>query len=363
MREGICYHNDMRNMNVEDYLLWRGDIPFSKDPLNVIDAVIFNELCYVEFSHAGLDSVTEEPMTLRRAGEIIEENGTYELKTLNGGQEEFFRLAYQSKRFGDVKIQNYVSIFDEATSTQFSAVHFEYDEGRAYIAYRGTDDSLAGWQEDFMIAFTLTKAQWYAREYLNRSMKKGILYHAGGHSKGGNLAMYALAGLEAEKRPQIEHVWIMDAPGFAPDVFDVSRLDWFRGITTKLVPEFCVISKIYEVEFEDTVIVECMGTALMEHDLINWQLDGPKILTAPANSVISDKIMETIMRWAINETIERRKLFISELFDALGAGGAKSVNDISGKGFLKVLEALANTSQETRDVAGDLARLMIRADS
>jgi hypothetical protein len=354
--------------NLFDYVKWRGDLSFGNVPLCPVDALILSMLSYLNFDGIVPSDVRAEPVR------ILDVSQKYAARPSITGRKAFgiedcesllAQLA-KSERFGSLRVLGAQKNSDRESGVQFGAVSFLLPGQRIFVAFEGTDDTIVGWKEDFRMSYECpVPAQKEALLYLSTvaaAYPQRRIY-VGGHSKGGNLAMYALAGLEAEKRLQIEHVWIMDAPGFAPDVFDVSRLDWFRGITTRLVPEFCIISRIYEVAFEDTVIVECMGTALMEHDLINWQLDGPKILTAPANSVISDKIMETIMRWAINETIDRRKLFISELFDALGAGGAKSVNDISGKGFLKVLEALANTSQETRDVAGDLARLMIRADS
>ena len=95
----------MKNMNIEDYLLWRGDYTFAQEPFNRIDALVFGELAYVNFAPAGLDDYGAKAMTLREAGTKIMELGAYELKTLNGGEENFFRLAYESKRFGNILIR------------------------------------------------------------------------------------------------------------------------------------------------------------------------------------------------------------------------------------------------------------------
>lgn len=349
----------MKNMNIEDYLLWRGDIPFSKDPFNLVDAVIFCELAYVNFEPAGLLGCGEKTMPLMEAGRIIMEKDAYELKTLNGGEEEFFNLAWQSERFGNVLIRYYEEIFEPEEEAQFSAVHFQYGSHETFVAFRGTDASIVGWREDFMISFTLTQSQKYAAEYLNKTLKPDMVYRVGGHSKGGNLAMYAFAHLPEEKQAMVEQVYVMDAPGFAPDVFDRSLLEPLNDKTTKLMPEFCIISRIYEVEFENTVIIDCTGISTQQHDLITWLVYGPKMRTKEKTNIISDKIMEVIMRWASHESIENREIFVREVFDAIGASGARDITKISARGYMKILEALSKTSDQARDVLADLGRTLL----
>ena len=168
-----------------------------------------------------------------------------------------------------------------------------------------------------MIAFTLTKSQEFAKQYLNTTLQPGMRYIIGGHSKGGNLAMYAIANLDPEKRSWIDHLYVLDAPGFAPDVFDYEKLKPLYGMTTRLMPEFAIISKIYEIDFPDTIIVESSGVATQQHDVITWQLYGPRFRLAEKNSAVSKAVMEVVMRWVKNESIEERKLFVNEIFDAL----------------------------------------------
>lgn len=346
-------------MNIEDYLLWRGDYTFAQEPFNPIDVLVFSELAYVNFSPAGLLDYGEKSMSLNEAGTKIMELGAYELKTLDGGQENFFRLAYESKRFGNVLIRNYTEIFDPEENTQFSAVHFQYGAHSTFVAFRGTDASIIGWKEDFMITFTLTKSQEHAKQYLEETLRDGMRYMLGGHSKGGNLAMYAMANLDAHKQQLIDHVYVLDAPGFAPDVFDHEKLKQLYEKTTRIIPEFCIISKIYEIDFPDTVIIDAAGVATQQHDLITWQVYGPKLRTVTKNSAVSKALMDVIMRWVYSETIEERKVFVNEIFDALSAGGAKDITKVTGRGILKVLDAFSKTSPEARDVAKDLARILI----
>lgn len=300
----------MKNMNIEDYLLWRGEYTFAKEPFNQLDALVFGELAYVNFAPAGLDDYGAKTMTLREAGEKIMERGAYELKTLNGGEENFFRLAYESNRFGNVLIRNYVEIFDAENNTQFSAVHFQYGAHETIIGFRGTDASMVGWKEDFMITFTLTKAQKYAAAYLETTLADDMNYQLTGHSKGGNLALYAASKLAPEKQARISHIYVLDAPGFAPDVFDSEKLKPLYDKTTRIMPEFCIISKIYEIDFPDSIIVDASGVATQQHDLMTWQVYGPRLKTVEKNSSVSRTIMDVLMRWVKNETIEERELFV-----------------------------------------------------
>ncbi len=349
----------MKNMNIEDYLLWRGDYTFAQEPFNPIDAVVFAELAYVNFAPAGLLDYGQKTMSLNEAGKKIMELDAYELKTLYGGEEDFFRLAYESKRFGSVLIRHYTEIFDAENNTQFSAVHFQYGARNAFIGFRGTDASIVGWKEDFMIAFTLTKSQEFAKDYLNATLQEGMHYIIGGHSKGGNLAMYAIANLDPVKRSWIDHLYVLDSPGFAPDVFDYEKLQPLYAMTTRIMPEFAIISKIYEIDFPDTVIVESAGVATQQHDVITWQLYGPRFRVAEKNSAVSKAVMDVVMRWVKNESIEERKLFVNEMFNALTAGGATDITKVTGKGIFKVLEAFSKTSPQAKDVAMDLARALI----
>ena len=343
--------------HILDYVRWYADLPFSILPFNEVDNLVLCGLSYWQFPQMDW---TCGPHTLKACFEALQDK-QIEMMTTDTDQtmSDFVRQAAQSKRFGTLLVSDYVDEFFPEVPIQFSAVTFHLDEGTRYIAFRGTDSSIAGWKEDFMISFTLTKSQEFAKQYLNTTLQPGMRYIIGGHSKGGNLAMYAIANLDPEKRSWIDHLYVLDAPGFAPDVFDYEKLKPLYGMTTRLMPEFAIISKIYEIDFPDTIIVESSGVATQQHDVITWQLYGPRFRLAEKNSAVSKAVMEVVMRWVKNESIEERKLFVNEIFDALRAGGATDITKVTGKGIFKVLEAFSNTSPQAKDVAMDLARVLI----
>lgn len=347
----FCYYIRMAYTNLEDYIVWRGDLTFAQVPFSLPDAIILAELAYVNYLPVGLQSFGNKSMPLKEAGEKITELGVYELKTLDGGHESFFRKAYQSARFGNVLLRYYEDVFDPENDTQYSAVHFQYGAHQTFIAFRGTDASITGWKEDFMITFTNTGSQRAAASYLQRTMNEADMkYTVGGHSKGGNLAMYAAANLPSSQRDLIDQLYVFDAPGFAPDVFSRRRLDPFLERITAVSPEFCIISRIYEIPFRTSVIVKSSGVATGQHDIMTWLTQGPSMRVTDKHNPVSDKLMEVMMRWATGESIEGRKIFVNELFDALSAGGATDITKVTRRGFLKVLEALSKTSPEAREV-------------
>ncbi|NCB33653.1 MAG: DUF2974 domain-containing protein, partial [Erysipelotrichia bacterium] len=256
---GKTVKNIIQKSNVketmEDYVRWRGDLSLRRSRFTLTDAMVLCELSYVDFSKV-LTQGDPLGMTLFRLGKELSINENYKLCNLYGGHEDFFLNVCQSKRFRNIMVRNYREVFDESSNAQYSSVEFALNEKLSFIAFRGTDNSIIGWKEDFMISFTRIKSQDYAKQYLQDILKDGKEYYIGGHSKGGNLAMYACAWLSEVRRRQIIHIYDFDGPGFCPEMFDRSRIDSLLPITTKVIPEFCVIGKIFELKVPETLIIK-----------------------------------------------------------------------------------------------------------
>lgn len=342
------------NTTLRDYVKWRGDLPFSKDPFNTLDAMVLCELAYVDYSVIHLQKCRR--MTVHDVGTKILDSGLYVLKTLTGGHLDFFEEVVQSERFGNIVMHDYVDIFQEEKDVQFSAVTFDIDFFNSFIAYRGTDDSLIGWKEDFMISFTKTESQRLALEYAEKVIRRTRYYYAGSHSKGGNLVLYACAGLNSIKQKHIRHIYVLDAPGFCSEVFDLSFLDGIRDRVTKIIPEFCVIGKIYELNFANTSIVQSSSKGLNAHDALTWQLDGRKLKTVESNANASLWLSDVLMTWSESADLKEREIFINEFFDDLQAGGAKTIQDVTKKNANKVLDAISRSSHTARRMVLNLAK-------
>ncbi len=343
--------------NIHDYVVWRGDLTFAERPFNELDNLVLCQLSYIDMSRAFPAG------EIISVGDLIQEIlDRDQLTTLvaDGIQKKaeytaFARAAAASRRFGRLLMSDYVDILDEKREVQFSAVTFRLDKETAFIAFRGTDSSLVGWKEDFMLSFEKIEAQEQALNYVHRQMSKPLRYCIGGHSKGANLALYASCLLTKEELDRIDHVYVNDGPGLCPDVMDLSLMNRVDPITTKIVPEYDVIGKIFEMPVSDNRIVKSSDVGIMQHGILTWQLRDGGLDLVPENDPGSIWIGNVLDQWigGVADT-EDRKTFIDDLFQTIGASGIRDFNEmayIGPEGLEKILGAASSISPITREVA------------
>ena len=183
------------------------------------------------------------------------------------------KLMANSKRYSGLKLSNYIDLYDEDKKSQFAAFHIEIDDKYNYVAIRGTDMSIVGWQEDFRMAHEVVPAQRYATRYLNRTVTDNKKYYIGGHSKGGNLAVYAASMCHEDIQNKIENIFDNDGPGFLKDYLESESYKRIRGRIVRIVPEYCVIGMLLEHDL-NPIIVGSNLDGIIQHDLMSWQVDG-----------------------------------------------------------------------------------------
>ena len=158
-------------MNMLDYLVWRGDLTFAQSEFNEVDNLI---LCYLVY--VNLDGIApemgEEAVSVRQLSETFFTR--YSEKELEKDK-SFIRFApvvlkemAQTRRFGDLLVQNYVNKVDLEKMLQFAAMEIQLGDGTTFVAYRGTDDTIVGWKEDFYLSRGVVPAEKEAVDYLNR---------------------------------------------------------------------------------------------------------------------------------------------------------------------------------------------------
>ncbi|MBQ1508791.1 MAG: DUF2974 domain-containing protein, partial [Erysipelotrichaceae bacterium] len=194
-------------MNVIDYLHWRGDIRLHTDPFNLVDNVLLSKLSYVHF-----EGVFDDRMTIKEAAKRYEE--------INGNVPEILDELGKSDRFGNAVLHHYVSKTEKEGTMQFAALMIDLDDFTTYVAYRGTDGTIVGWKEDFMMLYRVVQAQEEAVAYLNRYGRHFRKLRVGGHSKGGILALYASMKADPAVQKKITAIFSNDGPGLGPGVYD-----------------------------------------------------------------------------------------------------------------------------------------------
>lgn len=341
-----------------DYLKWMGDFPISATGFREPDALVLAQLAYYDFDPV-FEAVGKEPLVRDCMPFLKDESLKVTISSRGWDPVEFFRLAAESKRFGDLKMTNYIDVLLHAPAVQFSAVCFHDDTDRTFLVYRGTDTSLAGWKEDFMISFTRTHAQTQALAYANAHVRPDRRNCLIGHSKGGNEALYAAANLRDAKWDAVEHVFILDGPGFCPEVLDTSGIARVNEKATHIVPEFSIVGKLFAADITDTRIVHSSGTGFQQHSLFTWGIDHGKLDLAEENDATALWANKTVDGWIEGMDMEQRAVLVNDLFEALAAGGAETLDELDDgglAGFDKILRRLRGSSDTTRKLLAELPK-------
>ena len=266
--------------NILEYLDWRGDLTLLERPFNEVDNLILAEICYLDFSGfvpAGFQ--TQQVTLLDAASAYFAAHPETNMGVLVPDQiPVLVEHAAKTARFSDVRLLGYVNRIDEETQTQFSALTMLLPDGSAYVAFRGTDDTIVGWKEDFNMAFTPEiPAQKYAAEYL-RQVSGALPFRpllVGGHSKGGNLAVYAAVFCGQDVQNRILAVYNNDGPGFYSSLLSLPEHKPVAGKITTLLPESSVVGMLLEHE-EAYQVVRSTQVGLMQHDGFSWQVKGER---------------------------------------------------------------------------------------
>ena len=327
-----------------DYIRWRGDLTFDAVPFNDLDSAVLCELSYVDFSNV-LELLNLRGTRLKIAYHKILQKNCYRLLTATGGQQDFVAAAAASNRFGNLPITFYTDVY-HSEKIQFSAMHFELNNTTSYIAFRGTDDSIIGWKEDFMMTFTRIPSQDLAADYLRSTMTRSRDYYIGGHSKGGNLAVYAASQLSDEMKRHVLRVYAFDAPGFCPDIYDLSVISSMDHKLTCIAPHYRLIGSLFSRDVQDNRIVGSTQKSILQHDLVSWKVNGPSFNYETMPDQKSVAFSDALCAFIKEVSKDERKKIVNDLFDFLTSGGAERLDQLFESNVM--LEALKNLSSKGR---------------
>ena len=311
-----------------DYIAWRGDLSFSSSAPNEVDALIFSTLSYIPF-RGSVERNPEKPVLLRQAAreffDIPDPEGY--IRTQN--DLELLKAAGESQRFGNIRIAEYRKIFIKKRDTQFAAVTFLLDDGSIFISFRGTDNTLVGWKEDFSMCFRREiPSQKLAKQYL----QDVLMDHSGpvrvsGHSKGGNVAVYAVSQSVPVIRERILEVYNQDGPGFSEAFLEDPGYRQILPILHTQVPQSSVIGMILN-RAEPIAIVKSNQSGIMQHDPFSWEVQGNRLVAVDSLSGNSIFLQLTIKNWLLGMDMETRVRMVDMLFDLLTSGDVEVTGDL-----------------------------------
>lgn len=313
--------------NILDYIKWRGDLTFTQDPPNAVDALVFSSLSYINYSVPVEDSAI--PVPLKEAAEAFFALEDSENRIRVRNDLDLLHLAAASVRFGNTQLCMYRNTFIPEQETQFAAMTFLLDDGSMFLAFRGTDYSLVGWKEDFNMTFQQTipaqrLALQYAREVALEFQRPMRL---GGHSKGGNLAVFAAARSSPMIQNRILNVYSNDGPGFTKYMMgDPGYVEMVPKIKT-YIPQSSVIGMLLEHE-EPYTVIRSKTVGLLQHDPYSWEVLGRGFIPVQEVTESSQFVDATIKTWFSDMTNQERNQLVDVMFTLLGTGGVDNALEI-----------------------------------
>ena len=341
--------------NIFDYLAWRKDVPFSVSPFNEVDGLVLSELIYADFS----GGVTEEGGKLPLS-EVRNRFWQRHTKEEIMAEDSFTKMApflmddmVDGARFAGTQVSWYYDVVDTAADIQLAVATFWLPDGTAFVAFRGTDSTIVGWKEDFLLSYLPeTEGQRRAAAYMDAHFSDAdIPLRVGVHSKGGNLAVYAAVSACPAVRKQIQAVYCNDGPGFL-EAFTQSEA--YREMLPRIiciVPEESMIGTLLSNEAYQHV-VKSSAVSIIQHDGFSWQVLGPRFVEAEKRSEGSYLTENTLRAWLRGINENDRRLFVGTLFGLLESTGAQTIpqlkQDMVGA-LANMKKMLDNTPKEDRD--------------
>lgn len=341
-----------------DYVYWRGDLEFTRDKLNEVDCLIFASLAYINLEDADFanTAILESAPTLQQV--------YADVKNVKCFGSMFLPLMSQcatSARYKNVRVMYYKSIIDLEEQTQFSAVTFVLPSGEAVVAFRGTDDSLVGWQEDFNMAVGVIPAQKYARRYLcdiADSLTDKPIYVVG-HSKGGNLAVWASAHLYDVHFDRLKKVCDFDGPGFYGDFTESEEYQRIISKTTKYVVDASIIGMLLSSATPQVVVESAKHISMIQHLTSTWVVEGTtlsRMRQRSSRGLNSQAIIEELIE---SLSFEERKQLTAMLGDIVQSSNIKAFSELKSiEAIPKVFDMIKNSAVKSEDK--QLVQIIIR---
>ena len=310
-----------------DYIAWRGDILFSQLGMNQVDGLIFSALAYIDFSGV-IPEDLQVVVPLETASRVILEDPDPRGRCRHEKDLALLQAAAESDRFSQVGLTFFRSVFHPGEETQFAAVTFLLEDGSSVLAFRGTDNTLVGWKEDFNMSFQHSvPAQRLAQEYVQRFAAA----HPGrmrlvGHSKGGNLAVYAGAKCGQTVQQRVAEVYNYDGPGFGSWMLEEEGYQRVVPRVKTLLPQFSVFGLMLE-RMEHYRVVMSSAVGLLQHEPYTWQVQGSAFVPGELTEA-SLRLDRTLSTWLEGLTNEERGEFFDGLFGLLMQENASHPMDV-----------------------------------
>ncbi|MBP5401738.1 MAG: DUF2974 domain-containing protein [Treponema sp.] len=310
--------------NIKDYILWRGDLSFKQDSFNEIDALVLAQITYLNFDNL-ISKDFKNAITIKDLWKSFKTSSDFKKRCdlgalINPETYTVLEAAALSERFSNIRCSGYVNKIDTDIEEQFAALtYFVEKEGKnPFVVFRGTDSTLTGWKEDFNMSFsTSVPAQKDAVSYIEKVSKNlhGKITVAG-HSKGGNLAVYAACFMNRFFKGRVLRVFNFDGPGFPRDIIESKDFCQIKDKISTWYPYKDLVGMFFE-HTESYTVVQSSASGVWQHDAMSWLLEGKKFLTEPELDKKSINFNKLFNSWLKKVTPEKLKRVTDTIFEFL----------------------------------------------
>lgn len=332
-------------------------------PFNELDMLMLTELTYLPFDQIVSDQMSPDcTCRLLEAAEKVPQDLSM-LVTKN--RLKLLEKAASSTRFKNIKLMGYVNDIDPDVQKQFAAMVFKIKPDSYILTFRGTDDSIIGWKEDFHMTYMdQVPAQKTAVNYLRKAMDalpgQFILT---GHSKGGNLASYAASQIEPEYQERIQSIYSYDAPGLNHSVITSQGYQTISDKIKRYIPQGSIVGMMLETPKQAQIVKSTAIGGLAQHDTFSWQIADQTFVLLDNLNPDSLQVDKTLKNWVDSVSDEELKDFFDLFFGLILDAGISSINDLTKlENFNKILTVFENANALTdheREMLTRLAKLLV----
>lgn len=341
------------------YLTEYGAVSFEEAPLNDVDRLIFAQLAYMDFEQAAEELKTQpQSNSLSYAlshavwadsDDPSEDRFSFQKKD----DRQLAALAGECARYRAVEFVDFYRQYDALTQTQFAALTLRLCEGHLLIAFRGTDNTLAGWKEDFNMAFMdEIQAQRLARLYIEENAPEADIITVCGHSKGGNLALYAAAFCRESIQKRIESAVSFDGPGFNEHVIQSESFRRMEDRMRVIMPGSSIVSLLFD-QPKNTRLIESRMFSTLQHYPYFWNTEKMDFVYTNRRSLGSAVMGKALCGLMERLDAETREHLIEEVYDLIASTEADTLNDLAAgwrSSVKTIVSRLFKTDSQTRAV-------------
>ena len=349
-----------------DYLDWRGDLTFREAPFNEVDNLILAQLVYVEFAGIVPAPGEEGTITVKEACELFfaahDRKEIMERVSMTKTAAFVLEKMAQTERFCNAQLFGYINDISKEEQSQFSVVCVRLDDKSIYVSFSGTDNTIVGWRENFNMGYlSETPGQLKAVDYLNHMVKEDWKkIRVGGHSKGGNLSVYASVKCDRNIQKRIVKVYSNDGPGFSEEMIQSKEYQRMLPKIKTILPESSIVGMLLEHQ-EKFEVVKSSQSGIQQHDAMSWEVLGSHFVYVEEVAPQSILLDETMKKWIFQLTKEQREEIVDTVFSMLDDAKIYTVDDFYNSKWKKVQElmkAKSKLSPETQELFSQALRML-----